>query len=106
MAVITLDEVKRRVRAVAAERPEYVYQMVNDQCLYFNPDGTPSCLVGHALADELRAAGVSPGNRWNGKGIYFLIGELDLPIDQAARHYLSGVQSAQDSFTPWGQAVE
>lgn len=102
--MIDLEEAQSRLRKLAAERPDYVYEQPPGGCVYFGPDNTPSCIIGHALEDELRTVGVRWLDHRNEYGIHTLVGLLDLA--PAAIRYLSDVQVLQDDGVPWGLAVE
>lgn len=104
--MITLDVARERVKATIAGREDYVYPRSraaggDGKCVYFEADGTPSCLIGQAFADELRKA--DPDFDYNTEGVAALPdGLFDLP----AVHYLSRVQDKQDTGWTWGNAVQ
>jgi hypothetical protein len=106
--MLTLPEVRRRVNAVIADKRDYVYQQPAgiDDCAYFDKDGTPSCLIGCAFEDELRAAGVGPDSDLNtGTGVPALFGGHEIPATPAAVRWLTTVQVNQDEGVSWGAAV-
>lgn len=102
---ITLTEAQTRLRKLAADRPDYVYERPNagdGPCVYFAEGDTPSCIVGHAFADELRARGINHYHPGNTLAVRFLSA---LRLEGVARDYVAEVQGAQDSGVPWGRAV-
>jgi hypothetical protein len=103
MAKLRLPEVRKRVKALAAERPEYVYERPEAGTCYYFHNGAPSCIVGHALADELKAIGVEEGSELNDENIRRLSADLDITPKAVA--WLEDVQSMQDALTSWGEAV-
>lgn len=103
--MIDLLEAQKRITEAVAGREDYVYPRVADgagSCVYFQ-DGQPSCLVGHALAAELRELGV-PSKYLNDLGIEAdeFVGSV---ITRDAATYLGSVQEAQDSGKTWGEAL-
>lgn len=77
--------------------------------------GKPSCIVGHVLAKVgvpiERLSQADTGNFGGGISAHSLLRELQeevvlAPIDGSVRALLSEAQSAQDSSSPWGKAVE
>lgn len=104
---ITLDVARERLKAVVPLDSRNHEDLTSpERCQYFELDGSPSCIIGHAFADELRAAGVEAGTDHNGQGIDFLVRQGLLRIEQDALRYLVGVQTDQDGGMPWAEAVE
>jgi len=123
----TLDDLIKAVRETAAERPDYVYQRQsynNHQsvCVYTEPDGTPSCLIGCGLAKvgdpvpawdeelrydsavdlELAIFGSGAWLRYYGISDWF--SEDKLVRDKIS--WLGTVQNQQDCRATWAEAVE
>ena len=99
--MITLDEAIERVRPFVEARPDYLAEC---ECAYFDPEDKPLCIVGHAFAEELRAAGVGQGIM-NGTAIDALIDARTVPnFDEEARNFLSVLQTLQDTSRTWGEA--
>lgn len=119
----TTDEVVAETKAIAAERPNYVYVPPDGKvgettsCAYFHDDG-PGCIVGQWLARrgvtrEDLAAVVSPYsssgetddlNTEIGATGLCNYGVIDVPKE--ALGFLITAQGQQDEGTPWGQAVK
>lgn len=107
---VTLADAKERIRKFAEEKPEFVYERptvrISDgsavaMCRYFTEDGEPSCIVGHAFADELRQIG-----GWvEGRSAYSVFSS-DIDADRAAANFLADVQVQQDTGVPWGAAYQ
>jgi hypothetical protein len=103
--MIDLLEAQKRITDTVAGREDYVYPRAgkgNGQCVYFESDGTPSCLIGHALEAELRSIGTATSVA-NELGIEAQQFEGLLTLD--AMRYLASAQEAQDSGKPWGRAL-
>lgn len=116
MEKITVSEadVIATLRAVVAERPNYVYQKpahMDDEysCLYVHTDAddeekrTPGCVVGHVLnrlgvpLDELE--------KREGKAAFRVVPDLaDMP--EGAVDALSRAQSSQDDSDTWSMALD
>lgn len=49
---LTYEQVVEDLKALAAEKPDYVYRPPVDMgtCAYFAETGVPSCIVGHVIA--------------------------------------------------------
>lgn len=106
---ISTSELEAEVRAVAAEHPDFVYEMplidgVNNGCVYFDEDGSPSCLIGQGLARlGFNAEDFShDGN--NGMAIDDLLSHWNLASLSESR-WLSDVQMIQDDGENWSYAV-
>lgn len=126
MAVITYDEVFTRVVAAVNERgrlyvnsapivaghPDFDPDLAGkdqgwETCRYFMPDGSPSCIVGVALAGELAESGVTPGSKSNERGIFQLLAkDVEIPLTARAIRFLWRLQSMQDHGKPWGEALD
>ena len=104
MFTATFDEVVAEVKAIADERPDYIYpySFNEEVCMYFS-DGQPSCIVGHWLARRgVTVDDIRPFNTGAGPSVFRSLGIANL--DSATVHFLSNVQAAQDTGTPWGEA--
>lgn len=99
--------------AVAAKGADYVYREQDRddggfvQCVYFEGDGSPSCIVGHVLAQlgkreqDLRFEGSSTPNTVGIESV--LVDGVEL--DMGARRVLGAAQRKQDGGATWGAAV-
>ena len=78
---------------------DYVYPpaAAGEQCLYRNPDGSPSCIVGHVL---LWAGVGDPTEGWDAKDV---AGANGLPT--VVGDILAAAQGSQDIAHTWGEAV-
>ncbi len=96
---------------LAPGHPDYDEEYGDDQgyatCRYVNEDGSPSCIVGVAFAEEIAAAGITFGAARNTDGILALLRyELtDLPLTAKAISFLFNLQNAQDNGATWGEAI-
>jgi len=114
---LSFDEAKRLIEEAIAEKGEnYVYPEWGGVCRYFESDGTPSCIVGHALAklsvtldmlaaerpdDELSPDGL---NSYACVPILAARGVID--IDDKTCTLLYAAQNAQDTGLTWREAYE
>jgi hypothetical protein len=91
----------------------YETEGIGMACTYFKKNGTPGCIVGHALyrmgvtLDDMRYEDeVGYECSYNEeKTIIDLVELLKLPIDGDRLSWLRAVQNEQDTGTPWGKAV-
>lgn len=94
---------------VEVKGPQYVYEKVNDRCLYRDEEGNSSCLVGHFLDREALLNDLVP-NDYEEEGVgsvlFTLTDNKIADFDVEASYFLTMVQEKQDSGVPWGQAVE
>lgn len=94
---------------VAAKGPDYVYEKVNDRCVYMDEQGKPSCLVGYFLAHQSLIYDLSP-HEYEEEGASNVLNTLaynDIAyFDSEADDFLQIVQEKQDAGVPWGQAVD
>lgn len=96
-------------KAVGEKGADYVYPRmmtvgditVATQCDYFRED-QPSCLVGHVLS----YLGYDNADEAEGHSASYAMEKLGIEFDDAAAFILEQAQDAQDSGTPWGEAVE
>jgi alkylhydroperoxidase/carboxymuconolactone decarboxylase family protein YurZ len=117
------DAVLGLKKALAVKGEDYVYERptfeLNDgitinACAYFTPEGQPSCIVGHVMADlghtiddlaeTVTMAGDHTFNTGSTAGM--VMDYLGYEIDEKTRSLLSIAQDYQDSGNPWGHAVE
>lgn len=111
---LTYEEALADLRALVAERGEdYVYVMPEEvgACVYFAPDGSPSCIVGGVLARHGWTADDADNENINeDTGVTTLTedhggrGPL-LSVDDRTRLLLNVAQVKQDANLPWGEAV-
>lgn len=100
--MITYDEAVADLMAVVEGREGYVYEP-DPFCMYFNPDGSPSCIVGHVLvrhgitALQVGTLNYSRAKRLSAEGV--------LDVDDRAENLLESVQGMQDKGIPWGEAL-
>lgn len=118
---VTAADLIRSVRAVADERPEFVYadQAGFDElgagCSYVGPaignrDGE-GCIVGRALErldfDMEEVAEWENSSRSDGgSGIESLVDQFSIPGQPAEVGWLKRVQAGQDAGESWGAAVD
>jgi hypothetical protein len=123
---ITMNDIIKQVRIVAAERPEHVYEKPdgeNGSCHYFY-DGAPSCIIGHAFhslgVNVNQLARVNPGPFKNDVmpvdvavvSLGLVKGDVNpevmdaYPAEQETEvEWLKEVQHNQDEGESWGDAV-
>lgn len=99
--MLTYDDAKVRVGAIAQARPDH---KADDECIYINRDGTPSCLVGTALVDELKALGITYGSPDNGTSIAVLTLSGKIDATPKALLFLQFAQDEQDGAQTWSEA--
>lgn len=125
----TWDNVIAAMRkAVETKGEDYVYPMGG--CTYSNPDGSPSCIVGHVLADVTPKTYDAIHKEENSTGVgqfFFLVaggsythrdsegnetpvcGEIHAPTPtetELLRAALDAAQQVQDGGEPWGEAYD
>ncbi|QAY06595.1 hypothetical protein SEA_COOKIES_65 [Mycobacterium phage Cookies] len=114
-----------KIREIAAEKPDFVYQApVNDcadYCVYVH-GGQPSCIVGQALwklgiigpsleTDRTRIEDPEPGctasegNTPNQSGSHGLLKYLGLEVSPEEGFWIRAVQQNQDCRFAWGESV-
>jgi hypothetical protein len=119
---ITYTEALEHMRkAVEVKGPDHVYreQLQHDDgrtiCVYFNPDATPSCLVGHVLAgvgvtlDDLDGFIDRDGYRVSlntDQAVNDLVEHGFIQVDPKTEQLLATAQTAQDHGAPWGDALK
>jgi hypothetical protein len=118
---LTYDEaVELLQEAVAKKGEDYVYEPPLVQtpyieegsqvalCVYFDDEGSPSCIVGHALAKKgvTREALDNVDSELNrNAGPYGLESAEVISAPVGVIDLLSLVQDYQDQGTPWGEAL-
>lgn len=110
----TYEDVMEAARKVVAEKGgEYLYRESRVRCKYAEPDGSPSCLVGHVIEkldpqvfERLAGREEMHGNS-EAAGALVQLGwlEPDFWTDEAEAA-MDRIQYAQDCGEPWGAAVE
>ena len=110
----TATEILDTVIKLAKEHPDTVAD-----CLYFNDDKTPCCIIGHAfyehgitadtlaeIAERSDCGEYDDLNRWTGinRRILEYVGIEDEETDAVTA--LERIQVAQDCGYPWGDAVK
>lgn len=114
MINITFAHAVEGIRAVIAEQEDgenHVYHTADGKCVYVEPDGSGSCLVGRYLikagvpAEELKKLDESASG---GVSIRTALRRLEEPgvldYTEAAACYLAAAQSFQDRGKTWGDA--
>ena len=107
---LTLDEVVADLRAIVAEKGEgYVYP--NYSCVYFEPTGEPSCVVGQVMArhgvsrEDLDSIAVR--TRWlNSSAAVRLFAEGIIDCEPEVRGLLMRAQDISDSHDMWGAILD
>lgn len=98
----TDEQVMTTLRAVVAERPDYVYEEIagDDSCLYVH-NGAPSCLVGHVLFRLGLPLDVLSENEGGSPGMSV----REFGISHRAADVLDIAQARQDVGESWGDAL-
>lgn len=108
-AKLKASELLKTVRQIGKESPSG-----SAGCRYFNYDGTPCCIVGHAIYYHgITVDYFEDHDSWEfddlneGSNVEELINRLGIENDLDAEQMstLLEVQSRQDHGTPWGEAV-
>lgn len=105
---ITKDEARTLLAEVVAEKGrDYVYPRANsgDGCVYFESDGSPSCIVGHVLAKKGATLAQLEDLALNGHAVETLFHEGIVLADHATRGALTRAQDIQDGGSTWGTAL-
>lgn len=89
-------------RAVAEKGADHVYPRAKryGKCLYREPDGSPSCIVGHVLI----WAGVDPAQLVEGFSAWRQMKTLGV-TDERVRLALDAAQMNQDRGATWGAVL-
>lgn len=110
---ITRDEARALLAEVVAEKGgDYVYPRANMSdsdgnsalCVYFEPDGSPSCIVGHLLARKGITLSTL-GDDSNQVGVSSLVDDGILACDKITADALYEAQASQDGGDTWGEAL-
>lgn len=78
-----------------------LFNREEEVCLYFSPEGQPSCIVGHVFS----YLGYGPNILIEGKTASAAIDTLGIDADPDAVAILEATQSAQDIGKAWGVAL-
>lgn len=102
---ITVADIVRATREVAAERPDFVYvsPLLSGYCVYTH-NGEPSCLFGHALL-RLGLPMSCLEELSTNVAIATACRQLNIPLTDGEARSLADVQHAQDNGVPWGEAI-
>lgn len=122
MRTFTVDEVIETVGEIVKGREGYVYETVDDLCVYTTPTGAPSCIVGwwmDAVGVPLppHRGGNTAEDEEDMFNIVYLSGisshvveeyleNAGVSLTYEARSFLLNLQESQDEGTPWGVAYE
>ena len=111
----TVADVIEQVRALAAERPEFVYRSTSTDdgdhpsCSYVTGADGQGCIIGQALmrlgVEEERLADLEdsiPGGMGADTLLFRLLGRGYAEGEM----WISAVQASQDTGIPWGKAVK
>lgn len=96
------------IREAVKGREDYVYE---GECVYFNEDGSPACLIGQGLAKlgyDVKALDCQRTNNAlevNANGTSASIVLDDLGFEPAVIVACQFAQRAQDRDKPWGEAL-
>ena len=110
----TYEDVLAELREIIRFREGYVYEApvgTAGTCVNFDPEGNPSCLVGHWLAlHGITGAFFRDADIPTSATVTDLFcgnaHVMPMQVDEDARHLLLLAQQRQDSGSTWGNAVE
>jgi hypothetical protein len=124
IVTITKEQALDSIRRAVAEKGEgYVYierpEHGPDGYRYLNPDGTPSCIIGHVLHDAgLTDVKMFEAEHRNPLGVPVTLNEtkfhealrsdnvdLGIIINTRTAEALSSLQRDQDGGSPWGSIL-
>lgn len=120
---ISYAEALETLTDLALENPDRTYEQGPDGCMYFELDGSPSCIVGHlfarrgytyprlldAQAELNQRQSEDPYGRdrsLNTSDIDHLVVWGALKVDDATETLLEVTQTYQDEGTSWADALE
>jgi ribosomal protein L7/L12 len=106
----SIEAIIAKVRELAEEEPDHVYQRVDNQCLYVHKSGEgdyipdSGCIIGQAA---VRAGFTYDEVDHQNTSAWSLVGgdHLNLGGSDEQVRWLGAVQSEQDCGTPWSRAV-
>ena len=94
-------------RSVAENGAQTVYAKPGGICLYFTPDGCPSCLIGHVLHYKgMTYKALDDRGSNDQTDVSGLIQDTVIRVDMRTEALLALAQGFQDDGVPWGRAVE
>ncbi|WP_157430034.1 hypothetical protein [Actinomadura oligospora] len=100
---MTFEQIESKVRDLADQQPDYVYDRGSHRDCQYNADGTqPGCIFGQALA----AFDLEVPEDMEGTPIADLIGWLGINTSVLQRIWMRRVQSSQDTGHPWRETIE
>lgn len=108
---LTYEQAKADLEALAAERPDYVYEAPEKEeedeapiCMYFH-ENAPSCIVGHVMARHGMTQDQLTSFENAGTAVYGLFANDTLQVDRKTGVMLSRAQAMQDQGSTWGDSV-
>jgi hypothetical protein len=103
MSELTFELIEKKVRDLAAERPDFVYDKGGSEgCRYGANETQPGCIFGQALA----ALGSPVPSYWEGKSINGLMIVMHVFPLTKQKNWASRVQYWQDKGVSWGKSVQ
>lgn len=102
---LALPQAKAMVKEILAAAPETKFRVVEDNCVYFDESGNPSCVIGHVFAKiGITPDQVSPADNTTILNcLYHVCGEK---ITTPTMEWLQDIQSHQDCGISWGEILE
>jgi hypothetical protein len=112
--MITVEQAREGLRKALEEKGEdYVYPhaLTGENCVYAEPDGSPSCLVGHAIyyidREAFNALAAEEAEHWDEEMDGLPITSVrSIDIDKSALRALAEAQDIQDTKGTWGAAFK
>jgi hypothetical protein len=109
----TAEVVELLNRAVAEKGADYEYPRAGGECFYFEPDGTPSCLIGNVLAQKgvklEDFVVIEDGQPWDlnsGESVFSLDAYGFIKTTGETQDILTRAQRMQDDGYSWGEALD
>jgi len=100
------DVIEALRRACDTKGHDYVYEKVDDKCLYVDASSgklQPSCIAAYALVD-MGVIGLADLQEWEDQAPTGI--GRDMPVTVAALNALGAAQLLQDGGATWGEALK
>ena len=100
---ITDEQFIHAMHEVVKGNEDFVYTEAGNSCVYVNNDGSPSCLIGHAL---MRCGIEAEFFEGINRDPLFVIEHLFSSMSESVLESMTAAQLAQDRGETWGRALE
>jgi hypothetical protein len=75
-------------------------------CTYFNPDGTPACIIGHWFHQRYGIGLQDMTDEANQQGFCDIVNDYLPDIPEEAERFIVNAQGYQDDDEPWAYAIK